>query len=958
MACAVCGGDGCGVLPEGQLVDGVVARAAVLCSRPPACAKGDVVNGMVAVFSGPNAKGARFFVDRGSWLRAQGPVRGLEAWHAAEGLDAAPAAEVIGVPADRMGPGVRFVSGYAFADGVKPAAVLAVYGVAGDVVGVLAFAADLASRDGEVPAGCTVRLGGNASSRAVLLAVTVDDAAAFLRCPGVAGWYQVWATDTLRALRAFAPRFEDVGGDRGITKLLIATELTPWDPGLAGGGRAGHDAALAVISRIRGLGWTDVRVAAIVPQAEDAPQSIDPAGRPIAGHAVSWADVADPQSAVLTGATRAVTIEDVPGPAAWEPGFGTRASEEEPPFEADAADLEGSPAGTRASGRGRKADGEAGERGAGGEAGGGGGDGGGGNEFKPEGYFETPDGERLAPKGALARARVALQLMFSPPEESRSLSRWTVAYWSRTQQWLRWNGRKYEEVRDETLRGMVLDFFEPWRVQTADKNTQRLALSTHQAMDIVEAMKTDASVHLETLPGWAPPTFDRDGRPRWGTVNARPPGIYGRNAIPFENGLLDVDRWKEDREIVVAPHSPLYVTTNAMAWELPVVRMRELLKADPHGESRGGEILAEMCPTFSKALAVQANGTDDYIQAIQHLFAYALDTTRHLEQMVYLIGQPGGGKGTILELLCTMLGMDAVAVSSLNDLSDKFARGAMVGKKVIIMDEVAAGPSTDLPEATRRVLSISGNAPQEIELKHRDRVPATRLNALIVMTGNKVQEFYDPAGAFGRRMVLIEVPRPYKGDPDPTFKSRVVKEVAGIVVWALFGLIDLAKRGRMVQPSSGLQKLRLFLRNSSRVRAFMSDCTVFDPEAGCTAEMLYGLFRKWSDSQGFGKPLQLSGFCADLAAAVDGFEEGVARIGGKQMRVWRGIRPKLVLDVDGRAEVRKTWTREEAKAAASIITGSGEYFDEDARIVQYEARARFAQFEFDVEEKAEQYDVR
>jgi phage/plasmid-associated DNA primase len=285
---------------------------------------------------------------------------------------------------------------------------------------------------------------------------------------------------------------------------------------------------------------------------------------------------------------------------------------------------------------------------------------------------------------------------------------------------------------------------------------------------------------------------------------------------------------------------------------------------------------------------------------------------------------------------------------------------------------MGAGHSTDAVEATRCLLSIVGNAPQTVDLKNRDAIPQVRLNAKIIATGNRLAKFQDPSDAFGRRVLIVRIPKVSRKH-DPRFKAKMVAESGGIMVWAIFGLLDLWRSGGFVQPANGMELRKMLRRLSSRVAAFVEDCAVLSgseaivtsgggdagpgggnlvSSAGVSvrASVLYKLFENWSEAKGM-RPLSMEDFAADLASNTEDFREDTMRVGEDQFSVWHGVRPRLAIDLPGRAD----WDDRDLAVSSLPVLGSGTV----ARLVgnawyaHHSAAARYAPMGFNTEEAGE-----
>lgn len=1001
---------------------------AVMCMAPPSVASGGKFGGYVALGK-PGKNGGQYFVPAagGVVLSADEVSLRQARWKKEKEAAEKKAAETReycrnlwssampdhprvveylnarGVPGATSGR-LRFLPELAYRDGTRellpgPAILGCVTNAAGSIEGVhriyLALDGSGAKREarhcGERGAklalgsisGGAVRLGGVDGAKTLVLCEGIETGEMIMAASPAtveAGGWEVWSCISGGGM--VAVDLDEATAAR-VTRIVVAGDLDKWDD--RAGRRPGHHYATQAAERLReAFPAIDVRVA--IPGVVHLPAAVDENGAPRGLGGADWLDVgANDLRRVTSGILNAAADVFTPGKAEWEEAR-TRASAQGSPDEGDgeaenrtrASDSD-SPDGGAGDGEDRTrasapfkitgSDKDASQSGAAlGE------DGGGRGTWHDDGYWVEPGGECILPKGDLTRARILIRSLYMP-DGARPCQRFTIAWWEASQQWMRFDGKRYEQVHADDLRGDCLHFFEDWCTRriidkvnadgTKGKDVvlSRVGLSTHQAASIVEALKTDCTVRLDGVPAWSPPTIGNDGRPLFDTDREVPEagGLYGRPVIIFKNGMLDLDALKHRREVVLSPHTTLRIATNVMPFELPAAEISRELEADARGEGRGGELCAKLAPNWINYMSAIGKGEDDVPRVVQQYLGYIISPDCDYEQFMMFVGLPGVGKGTIVEVATGLVGRDATAASSLNKISGPFGIAPLVGKNLYVFDEFGAGHSTDLVEATRCFLSIVGNAPQPVNLKNRDEMANVRLHGKAICTCNRLPKFADPSDAFGRRILIVPIPKTSRR-ADPGFKKKLVAELPGIMVWAIFGLLDLWKAGGFVQPAAGMPLRTMFRRYSSRVAAFVEDCAVLDGSdfereesigsLSVKASVIYDLFVRWSESKGM-KPLMMEDFAVDLTSMMEGFREDTMTVGMDQFCVWHGVRPRLRIDEKDRAE----WTESDRRVSSCTVTG----IDEVARplvrsgfYVDKPPEAVWAPMGFNIEEEQEQ----
>lgn len=613
-------------------------------------------------------------------------------------------------------------------------------------------------------------------------------------------------------------------------------------------------------------------------------------------------------------------------------------------------------AGTGGAGTGHEASGTGGEEvGGGGEGGGGGGDEGGGDGGDDEedgrwvnGYFVDRDGRRYLPPSPLARARVVLLELFSPRE--RAGSRWLVAWWAAGACWLRWTGDRYRVVDADELRGRVLDYYESWYVK-AKNGPAKASLSVRAAAEVVEAMQVDAGVDLEALPGWAPPTFGPDGSPRYGVAIDLPASVPSGRFVAIKDGLLDVDRLAAG-ELVLRPLTPLFVNCVLPPQPIPVARVRAALDEDRAigggGGAPGNELCRELCPRWLELLETASEGDDDFITGLQRYFGLLLTDDVSYERAVWITGMKRSGKGTIAEAAMGIVGPEAVANTSFDDLARPFTAAQFIGKRLVYLDDVAVGKHTDDIVAVRQLKTMISGMPVAVDVKHQEGRPNVRLRAKFMLTSDRLVRLRDPSNALAERLLVFFVPRKYQGEPRPDVKRKVLEELPGIMVWALMGLVDLERSRRLLMPERGRTSLRMFERLSSPVKSFLDDCCVIRKECRVRAKVIFELYEAWCEDQGLNSA-SMEVFAGELAGCVPDFESvGEQTAAAGKFRVWVGLRPRL------RADEASPPTPE--LVDPHVVMGNGRLLLRVGGISvtdQVEA-AEFAEFEFELPSEHEQ----
>lgn len=420
---------------------------------------------------------------------------------------------------------------------------------------------------------------------------------------------------------------------------------------------------------------------------------------------------------------------------------------------------------------------------------------------------------------------------------------------------------------------------------------------TARAIDgIRNCMVTDTFVPGDSMPCWLAPTHDAEGEPEWGLASM----LGGRDAeapvrpgsvLAFKNGLLNADAWCAG-EFDLRAHTPRWFSRSCLPYELPVDELRAAAGDDADME----DLCRRLCPTWLGFLATVTEGlTEDqaatWIRCLRQWFGYLLTHDNSLDAILAIIGPGRSGKGTILSMIEAVVGKEACAWTSLNDLANRFEMSSLVGKGVAIISDAHIGKYTDPVLATERAKTISGGDSVPVEAKYGAKtsfLPTCRL----VICANELPKLPDASGALASRLTVLTMTRSFAGSEDRTLKPRVLKEAAGVMVWALAGLKDLRAERKFVVTQDGADTLKEFALLNSPVMAYLQDACIVQEGSSVVCKVMYRAYQLWAQESGH-TPLAAERFGAQLKAVCPGMRKADTVHGGKRAWSYVGVRPLL-----------------------------------------------------------------
>jgi P4 family phage/plasmid primase-like protien len=325
--------------------------------------------------------------------------------------------------------------------------------------------------------------------------------------------------------------------------------------------------------------------------------------------------------------------------------------------------------------------------------------------------------------------------------------------------------------------------------------------------------------------------------------------------------------WDGNPNILVAENGAVDLTTGELLGHSSehYATTRVPYAFDPNAEAaRWGYFLSS---TLEKEVA----------SFLQEFAGYCLTTDTAHEKAVWLVGQPGGGKSTFLEGLTATLGVRAGVLGLAELERSRFSLAKLEGKTLVTATEQPGGYLS-----SHHILNaiISGE-PVQVEQKYRNPYDLTP-RAKIAWALNELPRI--PAGAEGlfRRVEVIRFPEIAEKDRDPTLKEDIKGEGAGILNWALEGLIRLRKRGRFEVPPTVEDATDQFRESNDIPKMFVEDRCIEDKDREIRSSELYGAYKDWCDRTGH-SPKAESRIAEDWRRL--GFEYKKKKTG----RFWRGV---------------------------------------------------------------------
>lgn len=255
------------------------------------------------------------------------------------------------------------------------------------------------------------------------------------------------------------------------------------------------------------------------------------------------------------------------------------------------------------------------------------------------------------------------------------------------------------------------------------------------------------------------------------------------------------------------------------------------------------------CPLWEEVLE-RIQPDEEARGLIQEMFGYCLVPAVNYHKFFFLYGDGGTGKSTVADLLVELVGEANTMALQLEELENPFLRRGLVGKQLYLAAELT-------PKSFKHIgliKSIVAGDPISVDVKHGEGY-TYRPTGRFCMTSNVHAATPDTSEGFARRFLQIdflhEIP---KEERDYDLHGKLVKELPGVLRWAVEGFQRLHERGRFAETAATEEATRELMRHRAGVKVFLQDPEWFDwSEPGdehvglVTASDLFDHYRLWCE---------------------------------------------------------------------------------------------------------------
>lgn len=319
-----------------------------------------------------------------------------------------------------------------------------------------------------------------------------------------------------------------------------------------------------------------------------------------------------------------------------------------------------------------------------------------------------------------------------------------------------------------------------------------------------------------------------------------------RNQLPISDRG---DAWDRNPWLLGVGNGVLDLRTGALIDGEPDQRITKVVdvRFDPQAT----------CPRWLRFLDEVFNGDQETIDFIWRAIGYSLagDTS---EQCVFACyGTGSNGKSVLLSVIRKLAG--AYAYNAPFSVFELQNRGnipndvaALAGARLVTSSETNEG--TRLNEG--RLKALTGNDPITARFLNREFF-TFYAEAKYWLAVNHRPRVDDQSFGFWRRVRLIPFLRTFDADRDSGLESKLVRELPGILAWAVRGCLAWQDQG-LGLPDTVATATEAYRQDSDPLAQFLDDCCVIRPDARCGATEAYLAYVAWATQRAMKESEKLS----------------------------------------------------------------------------------------------------
>lgn len=273
--------------------------------------------------------------------------------------------------------------------------------------------------------------------------------------------------------------------------------------------------------------------------------------------------------------------------------------------------------------------------------------------------------------------------------------------------------------------------------------------------------------------------------------------------INLKSGQFCVNEFMGGITIPMHPNNPRYFTTTCLPFAF-----------DPKANcSRWLQFLDEVLPDI------------ELQRMLRQMMGLFLVPDTSFQRFWILVGPGANGKSVVCSVLSALIGEANVSNISLDQMGEKHSSVAMLGKLANIASEIE---TDEIRTGERIIKAITGEDRVQLNEKYKPVFTAS-IKARLLFACNELPLFKDRSQAIARRLLII--PMEQVIDPskqDPKLIAKLLRELPGILNWALEGLKNVYNAGQLFEARYAFKAKEAHLQACNPWEEWIRDHLEFD----------------------------------------------------------------------------------------------------------------------------------
>ncbi len=287
---------------------------------------------------------------------------------------------------------------------------------------------------------------------------------------------------------------------------------------------------------------------------------------------------------------------------------------------------------------------------------------------------------------------------------------------------------------------------------------------------------------------------------------------------------------------------------------------------------------AAACPIYEDQMRQTLGGDQQAIATFEEFAGLTLVPDTQYQKALYLIGEAGSGKSTILRLVEAMHDPNAVSVTALPRLEGERYLTNVVKRQVCISYDT----QTDKPIFGETFIRVTGGDPLAVRRLYQEVEDLVHPTVRFMGCMNyDMPKFIASADALMRRLIFLECASRVE-TPDRNRSKILHEERAGILNRWITALRRLRARGDFDPPSASAELVREYAEAHNPVEAFVGTRLTLDMAAATPISEVTREYNFWAEEVG---EKQTTAALLGKALRAAGVKGGKKMINGQTQRV-------------------------------------------------------------------------